>query len=1108
MKKNKLYWKGLEQLRNDESFVKNNQSEFPEYLPISDKSGNGPSRRDFLKMMGFGVAAVSLAACEAPVKYAIPYLNKPVDVDPTIPNYYASTYAEGGDFCSIVVKTREGRPIKIEGNKYSDITKGGTSAQVEASILSLYDGERIRQPLKKGGEALDWPTLDQAVQSGLRSAQNVRIISNTILSPSTKKVINQFASAVGGEHIMYDSASSHALIEANKSNFGQAAVPSYDFSKAEVIVSFGADFLGTWLSPVEFNKQYSQTRKLGKDKNTMSQHFQFESVMTVTGANADYRGPLRPSQVGPAVAALNSMLGGGGNAQSLNIPHLQAAAKALQGARGKGLVVSDSNDPAVQRLINNINQRLGNYGTTIDINRPAYYRQGDDTKMAQFVQDAQAGRVGAVVFLDCNPVYDSAWTEKLQSALADNKIKFKVSTAQSLDETAVLCDYVAPDNHYLESWNDHEPKRGMFSLSQPTIRPVFNTRQAQESMLKWSGASDTSYYNFLQNEWKGKQQGGDFQQFWDTALYTGVFVPGQTIDRVQPMPVGSANLGRENSDLQGSGVNTGIAPMDSVSRGSVANNVDRATADLSRTKTDNLYGRPQDSTAYIAPNTTDAQIGSGFQADPDGDAREIASTYKTNPDDLEIVFYQKTAIGTGRQANNPWLQEMPDPITKATWDNYITIPLSLAQSEGWDLKMDEGRTKVAKLTIGDAVVLAPVMVQPGQAAGTIGLALGYGRIAAGKVANERGVNAYPLLPTNKQGIVQYSVSSGVSLELVGDTYFIAQTQTHNTYMGRETVIQDATLAEWINDPKAGRFEPKIATAEGPVDPQELSLWDGHTYPNHHWAMVVDMNSCTGCGACTIACQVENNVPVVGKDEVLNRREMHWMRIDRYYSSGPVNGDASVFTQYDEMEVAAQNPEVTFQPMMCQHCNNAPCETVCPVVATTHSSEGLNQMTYNRCIGTRYCANNCPYKVRRFNWFKYHDNEQFAGVNTPMNDDYTKMVLNPDVTVRARGVMEKCSMCVQRIQSGKLQAKRERRRPVDGEIVTACASSCPADAITFGDLRDPDSEISQLLDMTEEGKVQNPRAYNVLREIGVRPNVFYLTKIRNKEQAETAPEVEA
>ena len=321
-------------------------------------------------------------------------------------------------------------------------------------------------------------------------------------------------------------------------------------------------------------------------------------------------------------------------------------------------------------------------------------------------------------------------------------------------------------------------------------------------------------------------------------------------------------------------------------------------------------------------------------------------------------------------------------------------------------------------------------------------------------------------------------------------------------MGRENVIQESTLQEYKKDASAGRWHPKVYQVGKYLKPSKITLWKGHEYSNHHWAMSIDMNSCTGCSACTVACQAENNVPVVGKEEVLNRREMAWIRIDRYYSAANPAGSKK------ELEDAAENPEVTFQPMMCQHCNNAPCETVCPVAATTHSSEGLNQMTYNRCIGTRYCANNCPYKVRRFNWFKYHDNTQFD-MNSSMNNDLGKMVLNPDVTVRARGVMEKCTMCVQRIQSGKLAAKREDRRPVDGEINVACASACPSDAITFGDLNDENSRISQLLQIEkkEDGEgatervVNEERAYHVLEEINVNPNVWYMTKIRNKQKTE-------
>lgn len=1048
MKDNKKrYWKGLEQLTNDPEFVKNNQGEFPDYLPLNSDKANGedggPSRRDFLKMMGFGIAAASLAACEAPVRYAIPYLNKPEEVDPGIPNYYASTFAQAGNYCPIVVKTREGRPIKIEGNNYSPITQGGTVAQVQASILSLYDNHRLKGPLANGS-AVEWPALDQAVTNGLRGAQNVRVISNTILSPSTQAVINEFTSRFGGEHIMYDSYSSHALIQAHQDTFNVRAVPSYDFSKANIIVSFGADFLGSWLNPVEYNKQYSKTRKIGPTKKTMSRHYQFESVMSITGSNADYRSPIRPSQEAGAVAALYQLISGGNGGQAAqDIPYLQKAATDLLANRGNGLIVSNSNDVAVQRLVSAINNLLGNYGTTINIGQPAFYRQGDDRRMAAFVRDVQAGRVDAVVFYDCNPVYDYAGGEALAEALIANKVKLTVSTAEAPDETSTLCQFVAPDHHYLESWNDYQPKGNHYSLAQPTISPIFNTRQAQESFLAWSGAADTNYYNYLQNQWRNKQFAGqqemtEFQQFWDTALYVGVYVPGVQM-----------NLGSR-------------AGQRYETAATVTNEV---------------------------PTETPAFVGNVA-----GDLRQAQQT-AANTEGLELVIYEMVGVGTGRQANNPWLQEMPDPVTKATWDNYLTISLSLAEELGLERQAGQGQTKMVTLTVEGKSVDVPVLVQPGQAKGTVGLAIGYGRKVAGKAAENRGVNAYPFIRV-VDGVMQYSIPSGVEVTATNTSYKIANSQTQHTYMGRETVIQDAILAEYQENPKAGRYEPMIATAKGPMDPEKLSLWDGHLYPNHHWAMVIDLNSCTGCSACTVSCHIENNVPVVGKDEVLNRRDMFWLRIDRYYSSEETDN-------YEGLERAAENPEVVFQPMLCQHCNNAPCETVCPVAATTHSTEGINQMTYNRCIGTRYCANNCPYKVRRFNWFKYHDNSEFADSNPMMNSDLGKMVLNPDVTVRARGVMEKCTFCVQRIQKGKLEAKRENRRPEDGEIVTACAQACPTDAIVFGDLNNENSQVAKLLKSEEQG-----RAYSVLKEIGTRPNVFYLTKIRNKDAEEETQEVTA
>ena len=1026
MKENKkTYWKGLEQLSNDPEFVKNADREFPE-LPSSLSEEGSASRRDFLKMMGFSLAAASLAACEAPVRKAIPYVNKPVDINPSIPNYYASTFASGGDYAAVVVKTREGRPIKIDGNELSPVNKGKVNAIVEGSVLSLYDKQRYTDPMVAGQKS-DWATVDAEVKSKLASAGTVKIVANTILSPSTLEALRLFSDSFGGaEVIMYDPISNYGITKASETYYGLAVLPSYHFDKAKTIVSFGADFLGTWVSPIEFASAYAKTRKITKEKPEMSRHYQFESNLSLTGANADYRTPIKASQSGLAVLALYNAIASKTGAATVSAPkveiaNLDKAANDLLASKGASLVVSGSNDPNVQVVVHAINELLGNTGATVDFSTPAHFRKGNDAKMNQFVTELKAGRVGGVVFYNCNPVYDHARGAEIAEGIS--KAKVSIATNGALDETSSLVQIVAPDHHFLESWNDYEPKLGHFSLAQPTISPLFNTRQAQDSFLTWAG-SNSNYYDFLRTNWESSvftqvETGGDFQEFWDTSLYNGVLALNRTASAVS------------------------------------------ASGDV------------------LAA------------------AAEVAKAYKADNAGAELVIYSKVGIGNGAFANNPWLQEMPDPITKATWDNYLTVSQAWASENG--VTMVEENTKKAQITVNGKTLIVPILIQPGQANGTFGLALGYGRTKAGRVADGVGVNAYDLLDASK-GFVNFDITTGVEVAVTGDSYKIARTQTHQTFMGRENVIQEATLADYKQDASAGRYKPEIYKDGEFVKPSKISLWKGHQYSQHHWGLAIDMNSCIGCGACTVACQVENNVAVVGKQEVLNRREMAWIRIDRYYSSDAPADDLR------GMEVAAENPEVTFQPMMCQQCNNAPCETVCPVAATTHSSEGLNQMTYNRCIGTRYCANNCPYKVRRFNWFKYHDNKDFAGVNIAQNDDLGKMVLNPDVTVRVRGVMEKCSMCVQRIQAGKLSAKREKRKVQDGEINVACAVACPTDALVFGDMNDPNSRVSQLLKIEENStsalkEVGEERAYHVLEEINVSPNVWYFTKIRNKEKNE-------
>ena len=1032
----KTYWKGIEQLRNDPAFVKNAQNEFPEFLPIKGSSDN--SRRDFLKMMGFGIAAVSAAACETPVKYAIPYVDKPVDVDATLPNYYASTYSMGSDYCSVVVKTREGRPIKIDGNKYSKISAGCTSSQVESSVLTLYDKQRLKFPMLKNKES-NWRAIDKYVKEELtnKGSNKIYVVSHSINSPSTLDVIDKFSQKFDVIHVEYDTSSYSGILDANKQSFGIRKLPFYDFSKAKTVVSFGYDFLGSSFNHNLFNQQFTKQRVVYRDKREMSRLYTFESNLSLTGANSDHRIPIKTSHSKIYIAELwnilNSKIGSSrdninyNNSKKslINTEILNKVAEDLIENIGSSLVISSSNNKAVQSIVIMINELLRSYGNTIDLNRSYNIRRGDDRQMTKFVNDLEDNSVHGVIFLNSNPVYDHYLSQRIRKGL--DSVPLKISTSDRIDETSILCDVIAPDSHFLESWNDYEPIDNNFSFGQPTIRRIFDTRQSQDSFLKWIDYNE-NYFSLLKNNWRKKQKllksSEPFQIFWDRLLHDGVAeIVDKKLKNRNPLPNSYKNR---------------ISEVNKIS---------------------------------------------------------ILIDRESNIENFELNLYHNMTVSDGIQSNNPWLQEMPDPISKVCWDNYISV--NPKDANKLNIKTDAGTmtTNLISVKNSDVNIEIPAIIQPGQAEGTIGLALGYGRKLAGPVGDGVGVDAVEFLDRNS--IIQNLTVTNIKLENTLKDYRIAQTQTHETIMARESVIQETSLDKYKKDPYAGKYQFKVATSEGYKKPEDVTLWSGHEYKNHHWVMAIDLNACTGCGSCVIACQVENNIPVVGKEEVLNRREMAWLRIDRYYSS-----DADVF-DLQGLEKAAENPDVTFQPMMCQHCNNAPCETVCPVAATTHSSEGLNQMTYNRCIGTRYCANNCPYKVRRFNWFKYHDNEQFDK-NIAMNNDLGKMVLNPDVTVRSRGVMEKCSFCVQKIQEGKLLAKTEKRRLRDGDVKMACGSACSTDAIVFGDVNDKNSRIRKLLQVEKVDKatlkLKEERAYAVLDEIRVSPNVWYLRKVRNKKIA--------
>jgi molybdopterin-containing oxidoreductase family iron-sulfur binding subunit len=1073
----KKYWKGLEELNNSPEFVQKAQSEFAEQIPVEKFLGNenqetsGTNRRDFLKFLGFSVTAASLAACETPVNKAIPYVVKPEEITPGVANWYASTYYDGSDYASIIVKTREGRPIKVEGNDFSKVSMGGTNARVQASVLSLYDSSRLTGPTANGAAAT-WDNVDKEIGGKLAAVAAkggaIRILSSSIISPSTKAVIAEFtAKYPTTKHVMYDAVSYSGIAKANAGTFGQEVIPSYNFAKANVIVSIAADFLANWISPIEFSKQYAKTRKVSKDHAEMSKHIQFESNLSLTGANADERIPVKVSEQGKVAVNLYNAVAkivGGSALPSSALAcdgEIAKAAKELAENKGKSLVVSGSNDVNVQAVVNGINQMLDNYGKTIDLENPTYTHQGDDTAFADLVAEMAAGKVGAIITYNTNPVYTAPASVKFADAY--NKVGLRISFADRADETASLANYICPDSHYLESWNDFNPKKAHYSLAQPTITPLFaqprheGTRQAQDTLLKWAG-NTTDYLTYIQKTWMEKvypMQGKYmmFTEFWNNSLHNGAIEVGKGEGEVLATPVADSTAV--------------IAPVA----------VKPVVAE-----------KPADVTPEVVNVVAKISL---------NDAAQKINAVKAGA--MELALYEKVGLGNGNQANNPWLQELPDPISKITWDNYVTMAPAQMAKEGYLMMERQDReASVVTVTVNGTTIKLPVVPQPGQAEGTVGIALGYGREKAGSLSEKTGVigqNAFPFVQV-VNGTMMYGALE-VSVANANETTEIAGTQIHHTLMGRE-IVKETNLENYKKNPKSGNHDEMLVTHSGVKKASTIDLWDEFDRPGHSWGMTIDLNSCIGCGSCVVSCTAENNVAVVGKDQVMKTREMHWLRIDRYYSSD-MNKEVAkeegvgAIDMYLEMEnPAAANPKVVFQPIMCQHCNHAPCENVCPVLATNHSSDGLNQMTYNRCVGTRYCANNCPFKVRRFNWFNYNGNSDFAF--NPTQDDLGRMVLNPDVVVRSRGVMEKCSMCVQRIQEGKLEAKKSEAPLKDGAIKTACQQSCPTNAIYFGDLNDENSEIAKLRKEEAEG-----RNYFILEEIGIKPTVSYLTKVRNCEE---------
>ena len=1022
MASNKTYWKSMDQLNpSDKDLDKLGQNEFvsklPEDFSVDEKTldKSTTSRRDFLKYAGFSTAAATIAACEGPIINSVPYVFQPEQIRPGIANYYATTIADGYDFASILIKTREGRPIKVESNTDSPVL-GSANARVHASVLSLYDSLRLKGPLLEGRD-ITWDNFYREITAALNglSSLNKKVImmTPTLASPTTKKIIDDFVKVFPNiTHVIYDSISSDSALNAFEKYYGIRALADYDFSKADTIVGIDSDFLGDWQGG-GYEKEYAEAKRPKKRNNKaeMSWHMQFESNMSLTGVNADHRVPCTPAEQKKVLAYLHDIVRGVSPSTSLPAQlekQVKKAANRLLNSGANAVVVSGIDDEVAQSAVLEINSLLKS--KAFQPEEPKLIRQGNSSKVNSAIDDIINGNASGLITFGLNPVFTTFKGAELNEAIKN--LEFSLAFTSKTNETSNVSKFVAATPHYLESWGDFELKTGYFALSQPTIRPLFNTQQFQDILLKLSGKT-FKYYDAIKEHWNSDILNGSS---WSKALHDGYAISKKSIQIRRP---NFANI-------------------------------------------------------------------------------DLTSLRNSSEKKMSLILYSKIGMGDGQQANNPWLQEFPDPITRVSWDNYLTISKYDADLIGLkNINTSNGALNgsYANVKLDDKNLKVPVIIQPGQAKGTVGLSFGYGKRIGLKDEMQTGVNAYNLYK-------DFNNVQSVEITKADGEHEFACVQLHNTLMGRGDIVKETTLEVFnTKDKKYWNPMPQVSKnhIEFDVTSKEVDMWQEFDRSiGHHFNLSIDLNSCTGCGACVIACHSENNVPVVGKREVRRSRDMHWLRVDRYYSSvstfeedneikESISGVGDSLTTFGKMEQAAENPQVVFQPVMCQHCNHAPCETVCPVAASSHGRQGQNHMAYNRCVGTRYCANNCPYKVRRFNWFLYNKNDEF---DYHMNDDLGRMVLNPDVVVRSRGVMEKCSLCIQMTQKTILDAKLKGEQIEDGTFQTACSNACTTGAMVFGDVNDKNSKVSALR--------EDDRMYHLLEHVGTKPNVMYQVKVRNSD----------
>jgi len=1002
-------WQSVEEKSSsaNENLARRSQEFFnlPKDSVGAESSGSHLSRRQFFQWGAAATALMGGVACQRrPKDYLVPYVNKPEGYTYGVPVWYASSSPNG---LGLLVKTREGRPIKVEGNPDHPGNKGALDARTQASVLELYNPDRLKAPRdNRSNIDIDWAVADAQVKKALAEAApgEVRVLTEPEKSPTLERLLGRFSHETGAQIHRFSALPVESMSRAYELVTDERRIPYLHFDRADVVVSVNADFLGTWLRPLEFGRQFASRRRLHDGDTNVNRLFCFESMFSTTGVQADHRFSIKPSHEALVLLGLANELSAQLNFDAATArtfapwtverveeltgvkqSALRETAEALAGARGRSLVVAGLHGPQsleVQLLTIAINQALGNMGQTISDTQEIKEQSEPLVEFEKLMNDCLAGNVKTLIIHGGNPVYSRPGID-FERALRN--VPFVVRIATEDDETGKRSHLSLAESHFLESWGDSEAVTGWVAVQQPTIHPLFKTRSFGEVLRAWLGDDPQEDFRVeLERSWRELFYDGrrEWRDWWRWQLQLGAIE------------------------------------------------------------------RPVSRRAFRFRWTGAAAVLRAFE------------TVQTTG--IELAAYESIQMGDGRHANSAWLQELPDPITKVVWTNFAAISPAQAKVSGFR------QGDLVNLKLGDRQIELPVFVQPGIPLGVVAAAFGYGRGSAGRLGSERGANIFQFGRRAVSGLLQLSGQT-VDVSKVGRRIKLASTQHHFTLHGRDhDILHQTTLDKFLDNPEAAKV--------GMIDHPQFTMYSEveHLYAGHRWGMSIDLNKCTGCQACVVACYSENNIPVVGPDQVEMGRHMQWLRLDLYYQGEP------------------EQPEAVFQPMLCQHCERAPCETVCPVLATVHSSDGLNDMVYNRCVGTRYCANNCPFKVRRFNYFPY--SESMAGKHAVDEQSPLALMLNPDVTIRSVGVMEKCTFCVQRIRRGVDEIKAQmgsdyRHRIPDGHVQTACQQTCPADAITFGDSNDPNSRVTR--------KSAQAQGFKVLEVLNTNPQITYLPRVRNK-----------